>query len=66
MKNPEIISLNTEELQEKLATEQETLQKLRFAHAISPIENPMKIRVSRKMIAKLKTQLRAKELANAK
>lgn len=66
MKNADIKSLSIEELQEKLAGEQETLQKLSFAHAISPIENPMKLRVSRKMIAKLKTQLRAKELANVK
>lgn len=66
MKNAEIKSLSVEELQEKLAAEQETLQKLSFAHAISPIENPMKIRSSRKNIARMKTQLRATELTNQK
>jgi large subunit ribosomal protein L29 len=66
MKNAEIKSFSIEELQEKLAGEQENLQKLSFAHAISPIENPMKLRVSRKTIARLKTEIRAKELANAK
>ncbi|QHT69082.1 50S ribosomal protein L29 [Rhodocytophaga rosea] len=66
MKNAEIKSLSVDELQEKLAAEQETLQKLAFGHAISPIENPMKIRVSRKTIARLKTQLRAVELTNQK
>ncbi len=66
MKNAEIKSFSIEELQEKLAGEQENLQKLSFAHAISPIENPMKLRVSRKTIARLKTEIRAKELANTK
>jgi large subunit ribosomal protein L29 len=66
MKNADIKSFSIEELQEKLAGEQENLQKLTFAHAISPIENPMKLRVSRKTVARLKTEIRAKELANAK
>jgi len=62
MKNSEIKSLKIEELRERVSAEQENLQKLTFAHAITPIENPMKIRESRKLIAKLKTALRAKEL----
>jgi large subunit ribosomal protein L29 len=66
MKIADIKSLSTEELQEKINAEQENMQKLTFAHAISPIENPMKIRLSRKTIARMKTELRAKELANAK
>ncbi len=63
MKNSEINTLSVDELNEKLAAEKETLQKLRFAHAISPIENPMKIRQSRKLVARLNTALRAKELS---
>lgn len=66
MKNAEIKSLSVEDIQEKIAAEQETLQKLAFAHAISPIENPMKLRHSRRTIARLKTQLRAAELTNQK
>lgn len=62
MKNSEIKSLKIEELRERVSAERENLQKLTFAHAITPIENPMKIRESRKLIAKLKTELRAKEL----
>lgn len=64
MKNEEIKSLSTDELMEALKSEQETLTRLKFAHAISPIENPMKIRSSRKTIARIKTELRAKEQAN--
>lgn len=63
MKNEEIRSLTTEELKERTNAERDKLQKLRFAHAISPIENPMKIRVARKVIARLNTELRARELA---
>jgi len=63
MKNSEIISLSESEIAERLAAEQENLTKLRFAHAISPIENPNKIKESRRAIARLKTILRAKQLA---
>lgn len=61
MKNDEIRSLSAEELQERLASERESLTKLKFAHEVSPIENPTKIRHSRRLIAKMETELRAKE-----
>ncbi|CAN5611763.1 50S ribosomal protein L29 [soil metagenome] len=61
MKNTEIKSLKVEELRERISSEKENLQKLTFAHAITPIESPMKIRESRKLVARLKTELRAKE-----
>jgi len=64
MKNSEIRALSAEELVEKISTEESSLQKLRFAHAITPIENPMKLDETRKLIARLKTELRAKQLAN--
>lgn len=62
MNNAEIKALSTAELKERIASEKETIQKLKFAHAITPIENPIKIRNTRKMIARLNTELRAKEL----
>jgi large subunit ribosomal protein L29 len=61
MKKSEIKSLKVEELRDRISSEKENLQKLTFAHAITPIENPMKIRESRKLVARLKTELRAKE-----
>ena len=64
MKNSEIRTLTVEELTEKIRTETDGLNKLKFAQAISTIENPMKIRETRRLIARLKTELRAKELAN--
>ena len=61
MKNSEIRALSIEEIEEKIKGEQESLQKLRFANAISPIENPNKIRETKKLIARLKTELNAKK-----
>lgn len=65
MKNSDIKSLSKDELHERLKTEQDTLTKLKFSHAVSPIENPSKLRIARKLVARLKTELRAKELAKS-
>ena len=62
MKNTEIKAYTPQELREKIGSEQETLLKLRFTHKVSAIENPMKIKETRRLIARLKTELRAKEL----
>ena len=64
MKNSELRSLTIEELKQRLESEKENLTKLRFAHAISPIENPMKIREARKLIARISTLLNQKESEN--
>ena len=62
MKNDEIKAFSLEELKEKVLSESEALRKLKFAHKVSAIENPMRIKETRKLIARLKTQLRAKEV----
>lgn len=62
MKNSEIKTLSLAELKEKIAGEKEALRKIQFAHKISSIENPMKINQTRKLIARLSTELRAKEI----
>lgn len=54
--------MTIEELHEKIGSEKEALRKLKFAHRISAIENPMRIRETRKLIARLSTELRKKEL----
>ena len=61
MKYSEIKGLTLVELREKLGSEQEALRKMKFAHQVSAIENPMKIKETRRLIAKLKTELTAKE-----
>lgn len=55
MKYKEIQLLSSKESSDKLREEVDYLVKLRFAHAVSPIENPMKIRATRRVIARLKT-----------
>jgi large subunit ribosomal protein L29 len=62
MKNSEIKALSADELKEKIGSESEALRKIQFAHQISAVENPMKIKEARKLVARLKTELRAKEL----
>ena len=64
MKITEIRALTIEELTQKITSEKEAMQKLKFAHAISPIENPMKIKITRKLIARLQTVLHQKQLDN--
>jgi large subunit ribosomal protein L29 len=60
MKNSEIRNLSTEDLVKQISIEQETLERLKFAHAISPIENPLRIRQLRRLIATMKTILTEK------
>ena len=62
MKNSELRGLSLDELQNKLSVEKENYGKLKFAHSITPIENPMKIKEARKLVARIETEIRAKEL----
>lgn len=62
MKNSEIQALNVTELKDKIVSETENMRKLRFAHRVSSIENPMRIKDARRTIARLKTALKAKEI----
>ncbi len=61
MKNGDIKALTLAELNEKIGSENEALRKLKFAHQVSAIENPMRIKETRRLIARLKTELKAKE-----
>ncbi|SEF56772.1 50S ribosomal protein L29 [Algoriphagus boritolerans] len=60
MKNTEIRSLSASEIAERVVAEQENLSKLKFAHSISPIENPNRIREAKRLVARLKTALASK------
>ncbi len=57
MKKVDIIELTTDELRMRLEEERTMYSKLILNHAISPIENPMKIRVTRRGIAMILTEL---------
>jgi len=62
MKSTEIKDLSINDLQEKIAEMELMQQKVVITHSISPLENPLQIRWSRRDIARLKTELRKREL----
>lgn len=62
MKQKVINELTTPELKEKLDNEKDQLVKMRLNHAISPLENPQKIKEQRRTIARLHTELRKREM----
>ena len=60
--NKSLKDLNENDLKARIAEDKLRLKKLEFAHAISPLENPMSIRGLRKDISRLRTELRKREL----
>ena len=64
MKNAEIRELSTKEFQERIAAEVIAYDKMRINHSITPLDNPSQIRKQRKLIARMKTELRQRELNN--
>lgn len=65
MKNSEILELSTEEIVSRIGEEKANLTKLKFAHAVSAIENPTRIHKVRKDIARLNTELTKRKAADA-
>lgn len=62
MKTSEIVELTLDELNDKLLVETESYDKLRMSHTVSSLENPMQLRQKRRTLARLKTELRKREL----
>ncbi len=63
MKSSVIREMTTEEVQDALLNERESVSKLKMQHAISPLENPMVLKEKRKDVSRLLTELtkRSKE-----
>ncbi|UOQ78495.1 50S ribosomal protein L29 [Hymenobacter sp. 5516J-16] len=61
MKNADIRALSIEDLKNQIKTEQTNGQNMRFAHAISPLENPIRLKQARKNVARLLTELKRRE-----
>jgi large subunit ribosomal protein L29 len=61
--NKGLKDMSDADLKARIQEDELRLKKLEFAHAISPLENPMSIRDLRRDVARLKTELRKKELA---
>lgn len=66
MKASEVRELSTLELQEQIENNTKALTKLRLNHAVSPLDNTNKIGETKKDIARLKTELRAREINQKK
>ncbi|QCD36213.1 50S ribosomal protein L29 [Muribaculum gordoncarteri] len=64
MKNEEIKELSTQDLKDRLEQAQKDYLQQKINHTISPIDNPSKITQDRKNIARMKTELRQRELNN--
>lgn len=58
-----LAALNVQDLKARISEDEQRLKKLQFAHGISPLENPMSLRELRREIARLKTELKKKELS---
>ena len=62
MKSSEIKELTIQELQERLESEETLMVRMRMNHAVSPLDNPNKIVETRRNIARLKTEVRARQI----
>jgi large subunit ribosomal protein L29 len=62
MKSSEIKELSNQELLEHIDNEKTSLVRMKLNHAISPLENPQKIKESRRTIARLMTERRRREM----
>jgi large subunit ribosomal protein L29 len=56
-----IREMKVNDLVARIQEDELRLKKLTFAHAVSPLENPMTIRGLRKELARLKTELKNKQ-----
>lgn len=61
----EIKALSTSELENRVKAEKDRMAKLKFAHSITPLENPMQLRKLRATIARMNTELSARAGQNA-
>lgn len=61
MKQQEITKLSNEDVKSRIASFTEQLAKMKLAHSVSPLENPIQIRDVRKTIARLQTELTKRE-----
>jgi len=64
MKIAEIKDLTTPELKDRLDAEVKAYEQKKINHSISPLDNPASITAARKQIARMKTELRWREINN--
>ena len=66
MKQEDIKQLSTTDLGDRIKEQKASLAKLKLNHSVSPVENPASITAARKTVARLQTELRARQIAEAK
>lgn len=62
MKSNVLIEMPDNEIKDLLLEERERLAKMKMSHAVSPLENPHQIRYARRIIARILTELRRREI----
>jgi large subunit ribosomal protein L29 len=62
MKTSEIKELSTSDLLERIDTEKTMLVRMKLNHAITPLDNPQKVKDVKLTIARLLTELRIREM----
>jgi large subunit ribosomal protein L29 len=62
MKTSEIKELSTPDLLERIDTERTMLVRMKLNHAITPLDNPQKVKEVKLTIARLLTELRTREM----
>ena len=62
MKIKEVRELETKDLAERIEAEVAKYEQMKFNHTVSPLENPSQIKAARRDIARMKTELRQREL----
>jgi large subunit ribosomal protein L29 len=64
MKIAEIKELSTKELKERIDAETVALNQKKINHSVSPLDSPVVITRLRKDLARMKTEMRQRELTN--
>ena len=62
MKQQVIREMTLEEIKERLEEEKKQLVRMKLAHAVSPLDNPHKMKEYKKTVARLLTELRKREI----
>ena len=62
MKTSEIKELSTSDLLERIDTEKTMLVRMKLNHAITPLDNPQKVKDVKLTIARLLTEMRTREM----
>ena len=62
MKIKEVRELETKDLVERIEAEVAKYNQMKFNHNVTPLENPSLIKAARRDIARMKTELRQREL----